>query len=531
MAVALDELTTQVSPSLTALEPIAPLPSSRHDHAPVLDALRAFTAAGTTSYSSPGHKLGIGASADLRDLLGEKIFAADVWLNTSDYAATVAAAEDLAAAAWGADRSFFLVNGSSSGNHALLLATLGPGDEVVIGRDVHTSLLTALVLTGARPVWVAPRLHPDLDIGLGLDPRDVAAALDAHPAAKLVVLVSPTYWGIASDIPAIVEVAHARGVPIYVDEAWGPHFPFHPALPPSAMASGADAAVTSPHKLLAGLSQAALLNIQGPYLDSARVAATVKMGQTTSPLLPILASLDAARRQMTRDGTALLDRTLHLAAIARRRLKALPGIDVLDAADLGLPRSRHDPTRLVIDVGRLGLTGMEAEHLLRTRFAIASEMSDLRGVVCLITIGDTPESIARLVAAFTTLALEDRGPIVRPIDTLRSAGEVMRPTDQVLTPREAFFAQSRAISLRSAVGEVAAELVVPYPPGVPVLAPGEVISAAKVEYLQEIVARGGLVRGAADPTLATVRIVTPQLAPRIAPLILTTFRNRRETSA
>jgi arginine/lysine/ornithine decarboxylase len=531
MAVALKELIAPSPLALTPLHPIDTLTDHRHDRAPVLDALRAYTAAGTIPFSSPGHKLGAGADPALRDLLGERVFAADVWLNTAVHDATIGAAEQLAAAAWGAENAFFLVNGSSSGNYALLLATLGPGDEVVIGRDVHTSLLTALVLTGARPVWVAPKLHPDLDVGLGLDPADIAATLDAHPAAKLVALVSPTYWGVSSDLPAIVAVAHARGVPVYVDEAWGPHFPFHPALPPSAMASGADAAVTSPHKLLAGLSQAALLTIQGPRFDPARVATTVRMGQTTSPLLPILASLDATRQQMARNGTDLLDRTLHLAAIARRRLRALPGLDLLDAAALGLPASRHDPTRLVIDVHRLGLTGMAAEQILRTRFAIAPEMSDLRGVVCLITIGDTPASIARLVAAFTALALEDRGPILHPTDAPRSAGEVMLPGEQALTPREAFFADSRAVPLASAIGEAAAELVVPYPPGVPLLAPGEVISAAKVEYLHEVVARGGFVRGAADPTVATVRIVAPCPAPRIAELPLATFRNRLEMTA
>jgi len=175
-------------------------------------------------------------------------------LNTADHDRGVRLAEDLAARTWGAQRSFFLVNGSSSGNQAFLLASVSPGDEVVVGRDMHQSLLAALILTGARPVYVTPRLHPTLHVGLGLTVEDVTAVLDAHPAAKLLALTSPTYWGVASNQQEIVAAAHARDVAVYVDEAWGPHLGFHPRLPPSAMSCGAHGAVTSPHKLLCGLS-------------------------------------------------------------------------------------------------------------------------------------------------------------------------------------------------------------------------------------------------------------------------------------
>nr|MBA2519292.1 DegT/DnrJ/EryC1/StrS family aminotransferase [Chloroflexia bacterium] len=476
---------------------------------PVLDAVRAYQHAGTMPFSTPGHKLGAGTSDELHDLLGPGVFAADIWLNTAAHDTAVRDAEALAAATWGAGRTFFLVNGSSSGNHAFLLATLSPGDEVVLGRDIHTSLLTALILTGARPIYVAPQLRPELDLGLGPDPAAIAAALNAHPAAKLVVLTSPTYWGITADVAAIAAVAHARGVPLYVDEAWGPHFPFHPNLPPSAIASGADGAVTSPHKLLAGLSQAAMLHAGGPRVDLARLATVVTLTQTTSPLLPILASLDACRQQMAARGEALLDRALALAGSASHRLQRLPGVTVLDAARLGLPPWRHDPTRLVIDVQGLGLTGFEAERRLRQHFGLAPEMSDLLGVVCLITIGDTEASVDRLVAAFAALAAGRRPPRRPGPGNMRSMGEIVAPGRQALTPRDAFFAPTRLVSLAEAAGEVVAELVVPYPPGIPVVAPGEVVTAAKVDYLRQVVARGGLVRGVADPTLRTLRIVAP----------------------
>ena len=478
---------------------------SEQQRTPLIDVLKDYGTNGTIPFSTPGHKRGKGLDGDLRNLLGSQFCDSDVWLNTAEHDHTLRLAEDLAAKTWGAERSFFLVNGSSSGNHAFLLATLAPGDEVIVGRDLHQSLLAALILTGARPVYVAPRLHPSLHVGLGIAVEDVIAVLEAHPAAKLLVLTSPTYWGIASDLREIVAAAHQRDVAVYVDEAWGPHLGFHPEVPPAAMSCGADGAVTSPHKLLTGLSQAALLNVSGSRFDTARVANAVKLMQTTSPLLPVLASLDACRRQMALNGEALLERTIRLAEKARRELRRLPGIDVLDASRLGLPSQLYDPTRLVIDVQGLGMSGYTAERLLREQFRIAPEMSDTAGIVCLITIGDSPESVQHLVQAMS--ALPGRPILSGAAACPRVAGEAIAPGRQVLTPREAYFSPSRVVPLRLAAGEVAAEVVIPYPPGIPVLTPGEVISQAKLDCLREGLARGMYVRGVADTTMHSLRVV------------------------
>nr|MBA3414339.1 lysine decarboxylase [Chloroflexia bacterium] len=242
-------------------------------------------------------------------------------------------------------------------------------------------------------------------------------------------------------------------------------------------------------------------------VDVGRAAAAVAATRTTSPLLPVLASLDACRRQMALAGDGLLAAAIALAEGARRRLRAIPGIEVLDAAAVGLAASRVDPTRLVVDVRRLGLTGTAAERLLR-RSGVAPEMGDLVGVVCLVTIGDTPSSIDRLVAAFAALAAEAR-PAGPPADLacLRSAGEAIAPGHQAMTPRDAFFAPFRAVALGSAVGAVAAEMVVPYPPGIPVLLPGEVVTAAKLDYLTNCRGEGMHVRGPADSALRTLRVV------------------------
>ncbi len=476
-----------------------------HHRAPMVEVLRRYQEAGTVPLSCPGHKLGTGAHRELVAMLGPELFAADVWLDTNTHDQALRAAEALAATAWGADHSFFLGNGSSSGNHAFLLATVGPGDEVIVARDLHKSMLAALILTGARPVYVAPRLHPELGVGLGVHPDDVASALDAHPAARLVALVSPSYFGVAADVAAVTHVSHARGVAVYVDEAWGPHFAFHPELPPSAMAAGADGAVTSTHKMLSSLSQSSILNVRSGRVAPGRVASAVKLTQTTSPLLPLLASIDACRRQMALGGEALLSRTLGLAAHARQRLGMLPGLEVLDADRLGLGPHQLDPTKLVVDVAGLGLTGLVAERALRERFAIAPEGSDLSSVILMVTIGDTRFSVDQLVGAFAALCAE-RAPVAVGAPP-RSSGAAIAPGVQAMTPRDAFFAAARTVPLDGAVGEVAAELVTPYPPGIPVLAPGEVITAEKLAYLTRGSAHGMYVCGPADPSLATIQVV------------------------
>lgn len=475
---------------------------------PLIDALRRYQAQGTVPFSTPGHKRGMAVDDEVLELLGGRMFASDVWLNTADLDEALRRAEDLAAGVWGAKRAFFLVNGSSCGNHALLLGHLGPGDEVIVARDVHKSLLTGLILTGATPVSVAPRIEPNLGISLGVTPDDITAKLARHPEARLVVVTSPSYQGVSIDLEGIVSAAHAYGVPVYVDEAWGAHFPFHPAFPPPAMAAGADAAVVSVHKMTSALSQGSMLLLQGDRFDEGRIAATARMMQSTSRNLPILVSLDGARRQLATHGWALLELTLALAERARRRIEAIPGVDLLDATRLGLPPLRLDPTRLVIDLHRLGISGYEAEATLRSEFGIAPEMSDAVGIVCMVTIGDSRESIERLVNALTLISLR-QGIQALPhrLDLHRSVGEAIAPGEAVMTPREAFFAASRAVPLHEAIGEVAAELIVPYPPGIPVVAPGERFSAAKVEYLGAIGLQGAICSGAADPHVRTVRVV------------------------
>ncbi len=433
-------------------------------------------------YLSIGHRLGMAVDPETLALLGQDLFESNTWITADAYDAALHASEVLAADAWGAERSFYLVDGSSSGNHALMLATLGPGDEVIISRDLHWSMLVALILTGARPVYVAPQLDGTRDLGLGADPADIADALERHPAARLVALVSPSFCGIAADVPAIAEVAHARGVPLYVDEAWGPHYHFHADLPASAMASGADAAVASVHKLLPAISQGSVLHVQGQRIDRERLATAVRMMQTTSPLLPTVASLDGARRQMALDGEALLGRVIELARSFRRRISEIDGYEMVGSETVNVPAARIDVTKVVIDVHRLGMSGYDVERELNERFNIAVELSDQRGIIANFNLGDTEESVERLIDALAAIAL---GATHREqaLPSGRSSGAAIAVTELGMTPREAYFAPARQVALVDAVDQIAAELVTPYPPGIPVLAPGDVITREKIDYL------------------------------------------------
>jgi arginine/lysine/ornithine decarboxylase len=493
--------------TLETPELVTPVRTNPQQSAPMLEALADYLAAGTVAFSTPGHK-GRPAENELHALLGDGIFRADVWLNTSRHDAALRAAEQLAAETWGADDAWYVVNGSSSGNHALLLALLDPGDTVIVARDAHMSVLTGLILVGARPVFVTPQLHPRHALSTGIDPAAIARALDANPEAKLVVITSPSYHGVSSDLAGIVEVAHARNVPVMVDEAWGAHLPFSPALPEHAMAAGADAAVLSLHKTLPALSQGAMIAIQGERIDRRRLKPCVRMAQTTSRCLPILASLDNARRQVALQGWALMELALALAALTRKQLNAIPGITLIDHDSLGLPAERVDPTRLVIDTTGLGLTGYRVEAMLRDEFGIAPEMSDHRGIVCILTVADTRASLGALVDALRAIASRATQPRSnRSRLVARSVGDAIAPGEMAMTPRDAFFARSHSVPLPAAIGCIAAEPVIPYPPGIPVLVPGERIGWSKLMYLAQVVAGGATCAGAADPRLLTIRVV------------------------
>ncbi|WP_323053845.1 aminotransferase class I/II-fold pyridoxal phosphate-dependent enzyme [Thermomicrobium sp. 4228-Ro] len=492
--------------------------ADEQSRAPYLERWLTYLEEGVVPFSTPGHKQGRGAPPEFTDAFGARALALDIPHDGGTYETHLAVdpldeAEQLAAALWGARDAVFLVNGSTTGNLAALLTLSQPGRPVIVTRAMHKSLLAGLVLSGARPVYVVPELHGESGLLLDIAPEAVEQALQAYPDATAVMIVSPTYTGVTSDIARLAVICHQHGVPLFVDEAWGPHLPFHPALPPAAIPSGADLAVTSLHKLAGALTQTAILLVGGDLVDTARLRAAVAMVQTTSPAAFLYASLDATRRRLALEGEGLLARTLELAERARGALASIPGLQVIGPEIVsGRPGAGFDRTRLVVDVQGIGLTGLEAKRRLRRDHGIAAEMADLVSVVCLLTVGDTPETIDALVRAFAALAAEQRAHRcsydVRELGALlRATGPVVAGAPQVLTPREAYFAPVERVPLTAAAGRIAAEPITPYPPGIPVVAPGEAIRPEVVEFLQAGIAAGMRFNGASDPTLQTIRVV------------------------
>ena len=418
----------------------------------------------------------------------------------------IAAAQKLAAEAFGAKDSWFLVNGSTAGIIAAILATCGSGDKIILPRNIHQSVISGLILSGAIPIFVAPEYDPEWDLTHSISAQGVAQALAAHPDAKAVMMVYPTYHGVCGDVAQIAEITHQYKIPLLVDEAHGAHFGFHPQLPIAALAAGADLTVQSIHKVLGAMTQASMLHVQGQLINQYKLNQALQMVQSSSPSYLLLASLDAARRQMAMAGSEQMAQTLELAADARTRIADIPGLSVLQApAVTSAGFCRLDPTRLTVRVSGLGLTGYEADEILHQELGVTAELPDLCHLTFMISLGNARADIDRLVVGLLSLSNTDR--------SSRLALRDIAVTTQIplgkskMTPREAFFAPAIALPIEDSVGYMSAELVCPYPPGIPVLMPGEAIASSCIEFLQQILANGGTITGCSDSDLKTIKVV------------------------
>jgi lysine decarboxylase len=482
---------------------------------PYLDAALAYRATDYTAFHTPGHKHGAGAPEGLRRLLGDACLRADTAMaggveDTRESTHLIRLAEDYAAQAWGADRSWFLVNGSTSGIHALVLTLCGPGEPVIIPRNAHKSMLAGLIFSGAVPVYMEPKVDQLWGIPLNVTVEQAQGALAQHPGAKALFVTSPTYSGLGADLERISDLAHALDTPFVTDQAWGPHLRFCPGLPIDAMSAGADAAVVSVHKLISGITQTAVLLARGDRVNLGRLDGMTHMTQSTSPQVLMYASIDAARQQMATQGARLWDDAIELAEWARSELNRIRGIRCLGRDLIETERiASFDPTRLTISAVDLGHSGYQLETLLRDDYRIAVEAADPFNVILNVTYGDVRADLEALVAALKDYSARfccsaDGGVSAACAELL---AHTPRFTRQVISPRHAFFAASQALPLRECVGEVSAEMVTPYPPGIPVLGPGEEISAEIVAYLAQGAAMRLKVHGPEDRTLGTLRVV------------------------
>lgn len=480
---------------------------------PLFDAMVGLAESRKVSFHTPGHKSGKGISTRFRKFVGPKIFSID--LTTLDEVdslqkpkGVIKEAQELAAKAYGADRSYFLVNGTSGGNHAMVMATCNPGDYVLVARNAHKSAIAGLILSGARPLFFHPAIDENLKLSLNATFDSVKSAIDRHPEAKALFLTSPNYYGICLDLERIIPYAHEKGLTVLVDEAHGPHLKFHQDLPVSAMEAGADLCVQSTHKIIGGMTQASMLHAKGSRVEPITLTNVLRFVQTTSPSYILMASLDLARMQMATEGEKLLEKAIRLAEEARGKINRIPGLVCFGKDIITNPlfsqMGGFDVTKLTISVKELGVSGYRVSQILNNRYNIQVEMADPFHILVIVSIGDRRDDLNRLVDALKETSKEFYGKnneypmekIGLPLFTNRS----------LISPREAFFSDHINILLKDAKEEISSEIVTVYPPGIPILVPGEVITGEVIEYLSMMLKLGAIVDGLDDEN-KEIRIV------------------------
>lgn len=480
-----------------------------HERTPLFDGLLNHIQSKPIPFHIPGHKNGQGMEPAFRDFIGENTLSIDL-INISPLddlhhpTAMIKEAETLAADAFGAEHTFFSVQGTSTPIMAMVMSVCKPGDKIIVPRNIHKSVTSALIFSGAIPIFVHPELDTSLGIAHGITPTSVEHALRQHPDAKAVFVINPTYYGVACDLKQIVDISHRYNIPVLVDEAHGVHIHFHDQLPVSAMAAGADLAATSVHKLGGSMTQSSVLNLQGNLVSREHVQAILSMLTTTSTSYILLSSLDAARKHLKLKGQTLIETTIKRANDLRKAINALeylycPGTDILGTN----ATYSYDPTKILVSVKQLGLNGYDVETWLREHYHIEVELSDMYNILCIITPGDSDETINYLLRALTKL-VETYKP-----QAFEKKIQVSAPPIPALqmSPRDAFYSDTETIPLKEAVGRVSAESIMVYPPGIPIFIPGEIINKESLDYIDANIKAGLPVQGLEDDTLKTIHVI------------------------
>jgi arginine decarboxylase len=484
------------------------LPDSDWTIAPLLNALQKSSKQPHAAFYAPGHKQGKGSNSKLKNLIGVEALTVDLpelpeLDNLFAPTGVIEEAQQLAAETFGATKTWFLINGSTCGIIAAILATCNAGDKIILPRNIHQSAIAGLVLSGAIPIFINPEYDAKEGLAYNVTPTAIQQALIEHPDTKAVMILHPTYQGVCSDIAAIAQITHQYDIPLLVDEAHGAHFTFHPDLPPSAMSVGADLTVQSTHKVLSAMTQASMLHIQGSRVCDRRISKALQLLQSTSPSYILLASLDAARQQMATEGRELMNKTITLALEARKELAAIPNLSVFKPVIQ--PGCHHvDLTRLTINISQLGITGFEADEILHEQLKVTCELPLLHHLTFIISLGNTNEDINQLVEAFKKLA---KLTINNQPLTINNQQLTIDNQQSTITPRNAYFAPTQTIPIQEASDRICGELICPYPPGIPLLMPGEKITPEAIAYLQQAIAAGGTITGCNDPSLQTIQIL------------------------
>lgn len=473
---------------------------------PLFDAVKKYVDDKVIPFHVPGHKQGKGIP-ELRGYLGDKVLKMDVnGMEDLDYlnnpGGVILEAEKLMACAFNADNAYLLVNGTTSGVQAMILSVLSPGDKIIMPRNVHKSAVGGIILSSGVPVYVQPEINEDLGIAMGVEANRIITAMEEHPDAKAVMLINPTYFGVASNIKSITRAAHLKGMVVIADEAHGAHMPFHTDFPLTAMEAGVDMSTVSFHKTAGSLTQSSVLLTRGMRISNEKVKQVLNLINTSSASYLLMCSLDAARKQLATNGMHMLEKTLELARWARKEINKIPGLYAFGRELIGSPGCYgFDETKLGINVRSLGYTGYQMESKLRKEYNIQIELSDLYNILAVVTIGDSKEDVITLVNALKDIAAKSEG------RKLKNITKTPLNPKMVVPPRDAFYSAKRTVLLDEAAGKTSAEMVMAYPPGIPVICMGEEITRDIVEYIKVLKSEKCEIQGTSDPDINYIKIL------------------------
>ncbi|MBD1371281.1 aminotransferase class I/II-fold pyridoxal phosphate-dependent enzyme [Hazenella sp. IB182357] len=483
--------------------------NARQHRAPLFAALTEHAKRSPIQFHIPGHKKGLGMDPEFRQFIGDNALSIDL-INIAPLddlhhpQGIIKEAQELAAEAFGADRTFFSVQGTSGAIKTMVLSVIQPGDKIIVPRNVHKSVLSAIIFAGGYPIFIHPEMDEQLGVAHGITANQVERALQRHPDTRAVLVINPTYYGVAGNLKEIVDLVHRWHIPVLVDEAHGVLTHFHDQLPMSAMEAGADLAATSVHKLGGSLTQSSVLNMRDGLVNPRRVQSIISMLTTTSTSYILLASLDAARRHLATNGHQIAEQAIELANYTRRHINEIPGIHCVGREWLGSDAVYDlDETKLLIHLKHLNINGHDAEIWLREHFNIEVELSDLYNILCLITLGDTKESVNTLLTALQALSEH----FYQPDRTAYIQIQLPEIPELSVSPRDAFYSHTVSVPLAEAANRIMAEFIMIYPPGIPILLPGERISEENIDYIQKHIEVGLPVQGTEDPTIKNVLVL------------------------
>lgn len=476
------------------------------DATPLFDAVKKYVDSGVVQFHVPGHKQGKGLP-EFSDYVGPRVMQMDAnGMDDLDFinnpTGVIKESQQLFAKAFGARNAYFLVNGTTSGVQAMILSVCDPGSEIIIPRNIHKSVINGIILSGAIPVYIQPVINHKLGIAMGVTEESAEEAIREHPRAKAILVINPTYYGPCSNIRRIIETAHEYDMAVIADEAHGTHFYFHPDFSTPAIWAGADLSAVSVHKTGGSMTQSSALLANSDLIDEERVLHALGLMYTSSASYMLMCSLDVARKQLALKGEQLLSKALGLARRAREEINGIDGLIAFGPELAGTPGCcDFDETKLGVHVTSLGQSGRSVELLLRKDYNIQVELSDLYNILSVVSIGDRRQDLEAFVGALKSISDSS------DIKEHKKITGLPETPKMIVLPRDAFYSPKRAVSLESSVGEIAGEMIMAYPPGIPVLCIGERITKDIVGYIKILKEERCKLQGASDPGADYIRVL------------------------